>query len=943
MKNLKLFFAAMAIFATGMLLSNTSEAQAKKITWITNPYVDNHVQGSDFGWKTLLESKGYVVTVDTVTHGTRAVPLRQGQIDTLNAADLIIFSRATNSAYFSDTLGWNTKITKPIISMNCAVTRGADRLKWFTGSGINVDAGGSPVTQIMNNTHLIFTGVTMPGDTVQMLDSTVGVTFTNGLKNTTLLKLNFGTDAGNGQVLAKMKDTSNRCLAIVYFPANQPFYPGAGDHDTCGGKRMWFDAGTYNNNSNIVPAGVMNLTPDGQKIFLNAVEYMLTGSVAGVPPAAPQNLVMADTSDRTITIKWRKNTEANFLRYRIYRGTSSAPTTKVDSTTGGVKTDTSKTFTGLTNGTRYYLRVTAVDSAGNESPYSNEVNGVPYMNYWLGPNLITNGNFGSATGWTGPLTVGAYTANCVYDFNYSTTIPTGGTAPCLRISNPSAAVNSVYYQAVTLTSGKIYALDGLIKNSTSTSADYWVEFYLTSKLPTNLGPDVVANGDTSVCLAWLKQSGWGGVDNYDGKLSALASFRKDTIKTTGTYYFVIKTGTLGTGKLDAVLDNLTLNKLIFTPLAAPQNLVMADTSDRTITIKWRKNTEANFLRYRIYRGTSSAPITKVDSTAGGVKTDTSKTFTGLTNGTRYYLRVTAVDSAGNESPYSNEVNGVPYMNYTLGPNLITNGNFGSATGWTGPLTVGGTANCIYDFNYSTDFPTGGTAPCLRISQLTAGSTVNSVYYQAVTLTSGQVYALDGLIKISNSASSQYWIEFYLSSVLPTNLGPDVVANGDTTVELAWLKPAAWGGVDNYNGKLSALTSSRRDTIKKTGTYYFIIKSGTYAGMVDAVLDNLTLNNLVFTGVKNEPASVVKSFGLEQNYPNPFNPGTSIMYQVSKEGLVSIKVYDLVGREVATLVNEVKHAGSYSTQWNAAGMCSGIYFYKMQANSFSMIRKMILLK
>jgi hypothetical protein len=230
-----------------------------------------------------------------------------------------------------------------------------------------------------------------------------------------------------------------------------------------------------------------------------------------------------------------------------------------------------------------------------------------------------------------------------------------------------------------------------------------------------------------------------------------------------------------------------------------------------------------------------------------------------------------------------------------------------------------------------------------MSQLTAGSTVNSVYYQAVTLTSGQVYALDGLIKLSNSASSQYWIEFYLSSKLPTNLGPDVVANGDTTVELAWLKPAAWGGVDNYNGKLSALASSVRDTIKKTGTYYFIIKSGTYAGMVDVVLDNVTLNNLIFTGVKNEPAFVVKSFALEQNYPNPFNPSTSIMYQVREEGLVSIKVYDVVGREVATLVNEVKHAGSYSTQWNAAGVSSGIYFYRMQANAFSALKKMILLK
>ena len=97
------------------------------------------------------------------------------------------------------------------------------------------------------------------------------------------------------------------------------------------------------------------------------------------------------------------------------------------------------------------------------------------------------------------------------------------------------------------------------------------------------------------------------------------------------------------------------------------------------------------------------------------------------------------------------------------------------------------------------------------------------------------------------------------------------------------------------------------------------------------------------GVAKGPVSVVKEFALDQNYPNPFNPSTSISYQVSKEEFVSIKVYDLLGHEVATLVNEVKHAGSYSTGWNASGMCSGIYFYKMQASSFSAMRKMLLLK
>jgi len=90
----------------------------------------------------------------------------------------------------------------------------------------------------------------------------------------------------------------------------------------------------------------------------------------------PQNLI-ATAGNAQVTLKWNKNTEPDFLRYRIYQGTSPNPTTKVDSTTGGI-TDTVKTVTGLTNGTMYYFRVTAVDSAGNESNYSNEVGATPF-------------------------------------------------------------------------------------------------------------------------------------------------------------------------------------------------------------------------------------------------------------------------------------------------------------------------------------------------------------------------------------------------------------------------------------------------------------------------------------------------------------------------------------------------------------------------------------
>ncbi|MGA3288327.1 MAG: T9SS type A sorting domain-containing protein [Bacteroidota bacterium] len=97
------------------------------------------------------------------------------------------------------------------------------------------------------------------------------------------------------------------------------------------------------------------------------------------------------------------------------------------------------------------------------------------------------------------------------------------------------------------------------------------------------------------------------------------------------------------------------------------------------------------------------------------------------------------------------------------------------------------------------------------------------------------------------------------------------------------------------------------------------------------------------GVENAATQVPAKFSLDQNYPNPFNPSTNFTFSVAKTGLVSLKVYDLLGREVATLVNEVKEAGNYPIEWNAAGFGSGIYFCKMQSGSFTATKKMILMK
>jgi hypothetical protein len=87
----------------------------------------------------------------------------------------------------------------------------------------------------------------------------------------------------------------------------------------------------------------------------------------------------------------------------------------------------------------------------------------------------------------------------------------------------------------------------------------------------------------------------------------------------------------------------------------------------------------------------------------------------------------------------------------------------------------------------------------------------------------------------------------------------------------------------------------------------------------------------------------EDFYLFQNYPNPFNPTTTLSYVIGHSSFVSLKVYDILGNEVATLVNEDKQAGSYEVQFVAAGLTSGIYFYKIMADNFVQTRKMILLK
>jgi hypothetical protein len=114
--------------------------------------------------------------------------------------------------------------------------------------------------------------------------------------------------------------------------------------------------------------------------------------------------------------------------------------------------------------------------------------------------------------------------------------------------------------------------------------------------------------------------------------------------------------------------------------------------------------------------------------------------------------------------------------------------------------------------------------------------------------------------------------------------------------------------------------------------YFNINASWYAWTIDdgavSVEDN-EITPLEFT--------------LEQNYPNPFNPSTTISFQIPQSGIVKLVVYNMLGKEVTTLLNEEKTAGAYEVNFSVQNIASGIYFYTINAGNFTSTKKMILMK
>jgi hypothetical protein len=144
----------------------------------------------------------------------------------------------------------------------------------------------------------------------------------------------------------------------------------------------------------------------------------------------------------------------------------------------------------------------------------------------------------------------------------------------------------------------------------------------------------------------------------------------------------------------------------------------------------------------------------------------------------------------------------------------------------------------------------------------------------------------------------------------------------------------------YNGTtLSSWTSFSVGFYPRTDVRDIIYKSpNLYAGIWGQGVWRTPI-----TGIENISSVTPDKFSLHQNYPNPFNPVTNISFDISKSGNVKLIIYDISGKEIAVLLNDILTPGSYKINWDASGLSSGVYFYKLQSGDFSEIKKMTLIK
>ena len=172
------------------------------------------------------------------------------------------------------------------------------------------------------------------------------------------------------------------------------------------------------------------------------------------------------------------------------------------------------------------------------------------------------------------------------------------------------------------------------------------------------------------------------------------------------------------------------------------------------------------------------------------------------------------------------------------------------------------------------------------------------------------------------------------------------ANVGDTIKWQWLNGSHTTTCDGSNGTTRPVGAASWSANMNSGSTTFTYKVavvGNYHFVCIPHSPDMSGDISVTTGLSNISTTVPESFKLFQNYPNPFNPVTNIKFQIAAPGLVKINVYDIVGNLVSSLVNENMTPGSYSVDFDAAEVPSGVYMYRLETATYSAVKRMMLIK
>ncbi|MBK7630479.1 MAG: T9SS type A sorting domain-containing protein [Ignavibacteriales bacterium] len=431
----------------------------------------------------------------------------------------------------------------------------------------------------------------------------------------------------------------------------------------------------------------------------------------------------------------------------------------------------------------------------------------------------------------------------------------------------------------------------------------------------------------------------GASGNVGGELVNSSGTVVAVINTTSSNPFTLTAPSAGSYTVNAGFKNPsrqwgTTSVNIVSAPPAPSLLNSNPISNSQINISWTDNS-SNEDGFKIERKTTTGgTYSEIAQVGANVNTYNN---TGLAGGTQYCYRVRSYNGVGN-SAYSNEscnntLPDAPSAPLSLVANTIQN-----------PLSVelmwtdnsNNEDGFIIEKETATDAFVVIDSVVANVSMYTDLSVTFLTYNYRV-----KAYNVTGSSAYSNVAQVSVPVEL---TSFTANLNSGKVNliwqtatetnNSGFNIERKNIESSKWNSIGFVNGKGTTTEQQNYSFVDENvsaGKYLYRLKQIDFNGMFE---------------YSNEIEVVVNApdnFSLNQNYPNPFNPSTTIEFQLPKESFVTLKVYNILGKEVASLVNEQKPAGVHKVNFDASEMPSGMYIYKISTGSFEQTRKMLFLK